>query len=302
MLKNPRRFTWQLELGLIASLALGAVGCGADQVPVDLPSVTAAAALNDGFTAMHEAMGLLHQENQAAGAPDKVAFRAAAQLRLQAALASTERSVTLFPTQEAELLQAFLQIGLGQLTWAHLTLELIDSRYPGKSQDEFLHALLLSLEAGPTAEILADLQESLNDSWSGLGEVTWWSAVEQAPCFAHFRASPEYAQLAALKPSPLAMRAAMALAAATTCQDNITQLRVQWFGVQVLFKHDDVQYLLDAVDAAALISLTLPPGVDVAMGIFFGGEAIAINIADQGCGIVVSNIWLTLIFWPWPQS
>jgi hypothetical protein len=301
MLKNPCRVTWQLELGLIAALALGAVGCGTDPAPVDPPSVTAAAALNDGFTAMHEAMGLLHQENQAASAPDKSAFRAAAQLRLQAALASTERSVTLFPTQEAELLQAFLQIGLGQLTWAHLTLELIDTRYPG-SQDEFLHALLLSMEAGTPAEILADLQASLNDSWSGLGEVTWWSAVEEAPCFAHFRASPEYAQLAALKPSPVAMRAAMALAAATTCQDNITQLRVQWFGVQVLFKHDDVQYLVDAVDAAAVFSLALPPGVDVALGIFFGAEAVAINIADQGCGVVVSNIWLTLIFWPWPQS
>jgi hypothetical protein len=268
---------------------------------VDPPSVTAQAALSEGFTAMHEAMGIMHQEDQAASAPDKSAFRAAAQLRLQAALASTERSVTLFPTQEAELLQAFLQIGLGQLTWAHLTLELIDTRYPG-SQDEFLHALLLSMEAGTPAEILADLQASLNDSWSGLGEVTWWSAVEEAPCFAHFRASPEYAQLAALKPSPAARRAAMELAAATTCQDNITQLRVQWFGVQVLFKHDDVQYLVDAVDAAAVFSLALPPGVDVALGIFFGAEAVAINIADQGCGVVVSNIWLTLIFWPWPQS
>jgi len=291
----------QLVGGLIATLMLGMVGCGSDSAPADPPNVQAQAALAEGFNSFHEAIALVRREEQAATEEERVPLRAESQLRLQSALTSTERSDALYPTQEAELLKAFLQIALGQLTWAHLTLELLDTRYPG-SEDELLHAVLLAKEAGDPAQILAELQESLADSWSGLEETTWWAVVEQAPSFEHFRASPQYAELLALKPSAASMLASAASAAAATCRDNVTAVRAKWFGMQYLFKHDDVQGLIDGLDVGAVVGLTLPLGLDVVFGVFFGGEAIAVGLVDHGCGVIVTNVWLTPVYVPTSQK
>lgn len=281
---------------LLVSMTFTVAGCGSDSTPTPTPEVQSQNAMKEAFDYLR-------------ATKDQNANEQSNLDNFNKALAKCISSNEIFANQEALLTKAYIEIGLNKTSDAHTTLDTIDAQYPNKTEDEQARALLISKENGNPTEILRYLKLSLNDSYSGLDEGLWWGMVEQLPGFIYFRTTPEYTELQKLKPvSPVAKT----VSSENVCKDNVTKYRPRWFGNQINLEHSVVE-ILDTSSAAGSMALeafflslhaVFPPPVPSLLALSIGATGFIYGLVDQGCGIILSDTWITppLLFIPTSQK
>lgn len=281
-------------LALLACLAISVAGCGSDNASTETRQVQSQKALQAGFKSMQMAISTPNNRGD----------------NLNNALTSVNSSIQLAPNQDALLLKAYILIGQDRLAEAHTTLDTCDANYPNSGADEHVRALLISKQQGDPALIFQHLKTSINDTpaYSGIPEESWWKTIEQLPDFGYFRATPQYAELQALKPP--AQPVAKTVEAAYVCQENVTKYEAHWYGSAVYLKEKDVTILDDALGLAKLITDIIgdaldevAPGVGEALGEIFGLAKDAIKHEDKhSCGVILNIPWIPAFFVPTAQK
>jgi hypothetical protein len=202
------------------------------------------------------------------------------------ALEMVNRSIEIYPTQEALLLKPQIEYLKGEKNAAYNSLSEFAKLYPSDGEDDFINAIFLSLEKGNPQEILDSLIIAHNDNFVEMEKGFWWEFIENEPSFSHFRAQPEYEILLKLKDGDDSV--------ITGSIRNVTKFKTKWWGVQIYIKQADLVLLKSKEDLAAMLD-KLSAAINIAEAYIIAVALIAVKTAilakDKGYGVVINWHW-----------
>ncbi len=210
------------------------------------------------------------------------------------ALKQVERSIELNPTEEALLLKPQIEYLMGNKVDAYNSLDDFAKQYPLSGKDDFIRAILLSLDKGDPREIRDSLITALNDNFVDMGDVFWWELIENEPSLAYFRTQPEYADLLRYK--------TVTADVITSCKQNKTGFEKHWWGPQIYIGENHMNVFGDTADIVELLaefSALISPPAAALIGVALMARRLEILGKDKGCGVVLSWTWAQFVPGVW---
>jgi hypothetical protein len=206
------------------------------------------------------------------------------------ALEKVNRSIEIYPTQEALLLKPQIEYLKGEKNNAYKSLSEFSKLYPSDGEDDFINAIFLSLEKGNPQEILDSLIIAHNDNFVEMEKGFWWEFIANEPSLSHFRAQPEYETLLELKDSDDSV--------INSSPRDVTKFKTRWWGVQIYIKQADLVLLKSREDLAAMLD-KLSAAITIAEAYLIAVALIAVKTAilakDKGYGVVINWHWWNFV-------